>query len=343
MKSNVVVKYPVNSELANYAEKFWKKELAIYNLSLILNKMTPFVKRRSESYKSSLSAVKEIFKNVDDFQDFLNSVLRRSLDEYRVFFENYERLFNSFSSKIFSMRTKSRLVVGLGDESVYETSIRLHRNYGVPYIPGSALKGVAKHYAFSILARENGDEILRIYESVKEDLKARIAKRDKIKKNDVPEDYYLTAAVIQELFEKKFDELGAIRNTRVEIGDTVISVGDIVKIFGTQKEEGSVIFFDAFPTPEQLKDKPNLELDIMNPHYQPYYQHGEPPGDWHSPNPIFFLTVPAGVEFTFAVASRDLDDLAEKAEKLLKEALKKFGVGAKTSLGYGRFDARDDR
>ncbi len=33
------------------------------------------------------------------------------------------------------MRTKSRLVVGLGDESVYETSIRLHRNYGVPYIP----------------------------------------------------------------------------------------------------------------------------------------------------------------------------------------------------------------
>ncbi len=61
---------------------------------------------------------------------------------------------------------------------------------------------MAKHYAFSILARENGDEILRIYESVKEDLKARIAKRDKIKKNDVPEDYYLTAAVIQELFEK---------------------------------------------------------------------------------------------------------------------------------------------
>ncbi len=61
--------------------------------------MTPFVKRRSESYKSSLSAVKEIFKNVDDFQNFLNSVLRRSLDEYRVFFENYERLFNSFSSK----------------------------------------------------------------------------------------------------------------------------------------------------------------------------------------------------------------------------------------------------
>jgi CRISPR-associated protein Cmr6 len=35
------------------------------------------------------------------------------------------------------------MVVGLGAESVLETSIALHRTYGVPYIPGSALKGLA--------------------------------------------------------------------------------------------------------------------------------------------------------------------------------------------------------
>jgi CRISPR-associated protein Cmr6 len=42
---------------------------------------------------------------------------------------------------------KGRMIVGLGDESVLETSIALHHTYGVPYIPGSALKGLASSYA----------------------------------------------------------------------------------------------------------------------------------------------------------------------------------------------------
>lgn len=40
-----------------------------------------------------------------------------------------------------------RLVVGLGAESVVETSITLHQTFGVPYLPGSALKGVAARRA----------------------------------------------------------------------------------------------------------------------------------------------------------------------------------------------------
>lgn len=42
---------------------------------------------------------------------------------------------------------KGRMAVGLGNESVLETSVALHRTYGVPYIPGSALKGLAANYA----------------------------------------------------------------------------------------------------------------------------------------------------------------------------------------------------
>ena len=42
---------------------------------------------------------------------------------------------------------EGRMVVGLGDESVLETSVALHHTYGVPYIPGSALKGLAANYA----------------------------------------------------------------------------------------------------------------------------------------------------------------------------------------------------
>lgn len=42
-------------------------------------------------------------------------------------------------------RVRGRLIVGLGGESVRETAVALHRLYGVPLIPGSALKGLAGH------------------------------------------------------------------------------------------------------------------------------------------------------------------------------------------------------
>jgi CRISPR-associated protein Cmr6 len=39
-----------------------------------------------------------------------------------------------------------RLIVGIGGESVYETSMTLHSVYGIPYLPASAIKGVARSF-----------------------------------------------------------------------------------------------------------------------------------------------------------------------------------------------------
>ncbi len=44
-----------------------------------------------------------------------------------------------------------RMAVGLGAESVLETALAIHRTYGVPYIPGSALKGLAAAAAHKYL------------------------------------------------------------------------------------------------------------------------------------------------------------------------------------------------
>jgi len=49
---------------------------------------------------------------------------------------------------------KGRMVVGLGAEGVIENTIALQRSYGVPLIPGSALKGLAASYAHRRLAEE---------------------------------------------------------------------------------------------------------------------------------------------------------------------------------------------
>lgn len=50
-------------------------------------------------------------------------------------------------------KTQGRLAIGLGGESVLETSICLHRTWGVPYLPGSALKGLAAKAARNKLAK----------------------------------------------------------------------------------------------------------------------------------------------------------------------------------------------
>jgi CRISPR-associated protein Cmr6 len=44
------------------------------------------------------------------------------------------------------VRTQGRLIVGLGGKGVLETGLTLHHTYGVPYIPGSGLKGLTSHY-----------------------------------------------------------------------------------------------------------------------------------------------------------------------------------------------------
>lgn len=112
---------------------------------------------------------------------------------------------------------------------------------------------------------------------------------------------------------------------------------DIQRIFGSQDQAGSVIFFDAVPK----ASKARFELDIMNPHYPKYYQGEEPPANNQNPVPIPFLTI-ARTPFLFALALRQPNEKEqekdlERALKWLREALERYGVGGKTSAGYGYF------
>ena len=74
---------------------------------------------------------------------------------YRTFFERWKTSLaalrrddnGSHITAFAQLRTMGRLIVGLGSDSVIETSIAFHRVYGVPYLPGSALKGVARRFA----------------------------------------------------------------------------------------------------------------------------------------------------------------------------------------------------
>ncbi len=170
-------------------------------------------------------------------------------------------------------RTDGPFVTGLGRNHPVENGFAWHHALGVPYLPGSSVKGVVRSWSKSW--RSVGEE-----------------------------------------------DVNRILGPRGSLSPSV----------------GTVIFLDVLPvTAVQLK------ADVMTPHYAPYYQQGEPPADWHSPIPISFLVVDSGQEFHFGLMPRhakrkeDLEDCKIVSVWLI-EALKNIGAGAKTAVGYGRFE-----
>lgn len=75
---------------------------------------------------------------------------------YTQFYDRWVAALKSYGAEQRIARVKGRIIVGLGDESVLETSVTLHRTYGVPYIPGSALKGLAASYVHHYLREHKG-------------------------------------------------------------------------------------------------------------------------------------------------------------------------------------------
>lgn len=67
-----------------------------------------------------------------------------------IYAQRYERwraaLQGQPHTRLAIFKVSGRLIVGLGNESVHETGLTLQHVDGTPYIPGSALKGLANHY-----------------------------------------------------------------------------------------------------------------------------------------------------------------------------------------------------
>jgi len=145
-------------------------------------------------------------------------------------------------------------------------------------------------------------------------------------------------------------------------------IEQIRRLFGTggdnDGQAGAIIVFDALPDqPPKSKAEtstlpshpPQLELDIINPHYSDYYKNPAiPPADYLDPSPVFFLAVAPGQSFRFFLAPRlgfyqskankdkyhPKEDL-NNAQALLIEALEMLGAGGKTAVGYGLFKESD--
>ena len=105
----------------------------IDNFHLKLNKYAKF--NYNDGYKLQNQNInKDFFDN--DWKDFYKS----KIDKY---YKDIRELNLKFLE--IELKTDYRLVIG-SEQSIYETSIRLHHIYGIPFIPSSAIKGVVRSY-----------------------------------------------------------------------------------------------------------------------------------------------------------------------------------------------------
>jgi CRISPR-associated protein Cmr6 len=265
----------------------------VKNPALIFGKFIPYTLEKNEEKENKDKYLELVIKETNFLLQ--NTNLLKSLHE-RI--EHWiKNMGNNFEK--FEATTSWRLVIGLGASHPQETSMTLHHIYGIPYIPGSAIKGVTRYWAILEFAEE-------------------MCKNENLE------------------FEKAIEEVSkALENgEKMDLKVEDLEFNQLIEIFGTQKQQGKVIFFDAYPIGEI-----NLKIDVMNPHYPEYYSKGQAPTDWQNPIPIKFLTVEnTKFQFYLAVRGGNSNKILEKTKELCLEALKEHGIGAKTSLGYGIFE-----
>jgi CRISPR-associated protein Cmr6 len=241
---------------------------------------------------------------------------------HAIYSQAFDRWNASFSNDgqqdVTELRTQGRLIVGLGTENVLETGIRLHHTYGVPFIPGSALKGLAAHYCQEIWGCRHLNDV---------DEERRRFRRP-------------TPAADEQYRKLLRGDAEAQPNTSY-----------FRLLFGNTDDSGAIVFHDAWLTPDSLKHNDGaLHLDVMTPHH-PDFQRGpddakfKPPTDFDSPIPIAFLSVSGTFRIRLSwcgpsgTATIEAQAWMQLAITLLQEALAEWGVGGKTSSGYGRLVA----
>ncbi|MFF2481932.1 type III-B CRISPR module RAMP protein Cmr6 [Paenibacillus sp. NPDC058071] len=127
--------------------------------------------------KSQKGRIEEVVKNGDRRAQFYEETLKEYVQNWKVgslahgiystFFDRYySGLQHTAQTEIFYVKTASPLVIGNGGQSVLEAHLTLHHTYGVPYLPGTAIKGVAAHYCHRYLSEDENFKKKGLYHKV---------------------------------------------------------------------------------------------------------------------------------------------------------------------------------
>jgi len=125
---------------------------AIDNYELKINKMARWDGDKFKFFKTDKGRV--LFEIQGDFKGIDFAALEARSKAATAAMENY-----GWEFKALDFTPDWRLIIGIGNESVYETGITLHHIYGCPFIPGQAVKGVTRSWIICEIfgRKENGE------------------------------------------------------------------------------------------------------------------------------------------------------------------------------------------
>jgi CRISPR-associated protein Cmr6 len=107
------------------------------NLSLLLDRYVGYTDRWEFEEKQKAEFFKQLTQNYPLTQDLVQANYQR-----------WQQMVRTLPHcQTFNAAPEWRMVIGLGQSSILETSMTLNRITGIPIIPGSALKGLAASYA----------------------------------------------------------------------------------------------------------------------------------------------------------------------------------------------------
>jgi CRISPR type III-B/RAMP module RAMP protein Cmr6 len=321
----------------------------------------PFYKVKSLDFFKSKSLYDDYKKGYKDFdEDLLKNLFLRQLlhvqtvcDGFpkRIILDTNSDILEKFKESydgVDDFRTEGRLAIGLGNTSVFETSITLHHIYGFPYIPASSIKGILRSWIIQEYFSKNDNDKNSLINAESNALNNKVfcllfgCQKDK-------------KTVVIENRQPQF------KNTNNDSKKSYQTISEPTKL--AKDHIGNIVFFDAYPI-----KSPQIEVDIMNPHYSEYYKDGSstPPADWQNPIPIFFLTVKkTPFQFLFGYRKNIVEEefnylqkiklehptvpemtkegtAIEVLSSLLREALDENGIGAKTAVDYGRMTSLNE-
>lgn len=217
---------------------------------------------------------------------------------------------------------QSRLMVNMASGVFENGNLALDRNSGIPYIPGSAVKGCARRFAIHTLAEAPEDqktnllgEIAAVFGWGDQDWKS-----GRNRNGEFFSDFELACGTQWDACKSAFQHL-------------------------VPQSIGRIAFLPAYP----VDGDPGIELDVVTGHHSRYYANSSPSAvatDTEEPVPVIFPAVSAAGKprFVFTLLPLRPDDqhLAEKARDWLRQGLEGFGIGAKTAAGYGWFKCLND-
>ncbi|MCP4427405.1 MAG: type III-B CRISPR module RAMP protein Cmr6 [Chloroflexi bacterium] len=131
------------------------------NFGLLFDRFVPYGPGWVMEGSQKSDAAQKLVNEINGWRD---SAYKQMFEAIRARHTQTIRLQNGRS---FTAHPEWRLAIGLGYDSAFETGLTLHRTYGCPYIPGSALKGMTLAWVKAIKEQENitDEEITTVFGS----------------------------------------------------------------------------------------------------------------------------------------------------------------------------------